>query len=459
MVLSRLAGKLVPEIVGARVRKTEAAAVGQAAKRVAGHLGGLEREVAGEVAKHNAPFARRAPELVAEKYRRMATTPQGFFRGSPQLFYQDLARLDAEALKRGPKALLLGDLHLGNLGAVVKADGKLGWGLVDVDEAAVGSVHAELRRMATSIRLAGTEAGLGEGQVDDLVARFTKAYRQELERLAKGKGKPGDLPKVVEAFLDDAKGKRRGTWLDELAPKGPGGRRFARNEKALEVPEATADEVLAAFQAYRHGLPKDEAASLAGHRAVDVVAPIAGVNSLGRRRYRVLAVDKDGGDALVFELKEQLAPAMAGVVPQPAVASQAGRARQAATALNGHRQPFLGETRLAGPGAGDGTFLVRRLEPWAGSIEAAKLGNHELEKLVEAAGEVVARGHAGGAAIGLADASAILADLGKRKALEQELQAFSRGYAGQVARDHAAFARAIAHDPALLAGRAIARER
>lgn len=456
MVVSRLARKLVPDIVGARVRKTEGAVLGKAGQQLARHAGKLEREAASEIARHNAPFARRAPGLVAEKYQRMAATPQGLFRGSPQLFYKDLATLDPGLLTRGPKALLLGDLHLGNLGAIAKADGKLAWGLVDVDEAAAGSVHAELRRMATSIRLAAEEGGLGKGEADDLVKRFTKAYHHELEQLAKGRGGKGaDLPKVVTEFLDDADKKSRKAWLDELAPKGPGGRRFARGEKALEVPKASAEEVVEAFAAYRKSLSKEEASALGGYHVADVIAPVAGVSSLGRRRFRVLALPSKGeGDALVFELKEQFAPALALVLPQDQVASQAGRARRAATALNGHRVPFLGETRLPGQTTGDGTFLVRRLEPWHGAIEAAKLKKGELEALVEAAGEIVARGHAGGASLGLADAGTILADLGKGKALANELVAFSQDYAQQVGRDHAAFVKAVAKD-ALLAGRAI----
>ncbi len=458
MVVSRLARKLVPDIVGARLHKTEGIALGSAGKRLARQMGGLERDAANEIARYNAPFAKRAPGLVAEKYRRMAATPQGLFRGSPQLFYKDLAALQPDVLTRGPKALLLGDLHLGNLGAIAKADGKLAWGLVDVDEAAVGSVHAELRRMATSIRLAAEEGGLGKGEADDLVKRFTKAYHHELEQMAKGRGGKGvELPKVVTEFLDDANQKSRKAWLDELAPKGHGGRRFARGEKALEVPKATVEEVVEAFAAYRKSLPKEEAAALGGYHVADVIAPVAGVSSLGRRRFRVLALPTKGeGDALIFELKEQLTPALGLVLPQEQVASQAGRARRAATALNGQRMPYLGETRLPGQTPGDGTFLVRRIEPWHGAIEAAKLKKGELEALVEAAGEVVARGHAGGATLGLADAETILADLGKRKALASELVAFSQDYGQQVGRDHAAFVKAIGQD-ALLAGRVLTR--
>jgi hypothetical protein len=176
---------------------------------------------------------------------------------------------------------------------------------------------------------------------------------------------------------------------------------------------------------------------------------------LGRRRYRVLATSAKG-EPLVFELKEQLKPAIEAQLKQAAPKSQAGRAVTAAEVLNGGRVPWLGQTRLSAEAGSDGSFLVRKLGPWHDAIDPTKLDKDELKDLVEAAGSVVARGHAGGATLGHADAAAIRAELGKQRLLADELVGFGRSYANQATADHKAFAMAVAQDPLLGAARVIA---
>src|SRR5579871_46307 len=95
----------------------------------------------------------RVPALVPIKYERMAQSPFGFFRGAVSVMAYDLS-LCAET---GLHTQLCGDAHVRNLGAYAAPDGRLVFDVNDFDETIRGPFEWDIKRMATSIVVAGRD--------------------------------------------------------------------------------------------------------------------------------------------------------------------------------------------------------------------------------------------------------------------------------------------------------------
>jgi len=87
------------------------------------------------------------------KHRRMAESPFGFLRAT---FYRWLQRWSAlpASLVGAPALIAVGDLHVENFGTWRDAEGRLIWGVNDVDEACVLPYTQDLVRLATGACLA-----------------------------------------------------------------------------------------------------------------------------------------------------------------------------------------------------------------------------------------------------------------------------------------------------------------
>jgi uncharacterized protein (DUF2252 family) len=448
MALERLAQRFMAPTLERVAASTEKDVAKKAAAEQAAGL--LDRSVLAELGASNATIKKRWPQLLQEKYKRMAESVFAFFRGSDDLFIKDAVRLDPTLAKQ-PKALLQGDLHLNNLGALLTDDAAIRYGMVDFDEATAGPALLDLRRLATSIHLVADERGLSAGQADKLVEKLAKSYHKRLGKLASGEAKAfGKDPKLVADMIANAMKEDPAKWLDKLAPKGPAGRVLARDAQSLDVEPALLKDLQAAFTRYRGGLGDAAAKSLSGYGVTDAVSAIGGVGSVGRGRYRVLA-QAPGKPPLIFELKEELPALVEQRLPGgPAFKSEAERVVTLIKAANPDLNPYMGATTLPGRDALQNTsFMVKRLFPQSATVDVSNAGAKELEDLVQRVAKLTADTHAGGTQLGLADAQAILDALGPKKGFTRDLQATSRGYAQQVKADYKVFTKALEADPLL----------
>ena len=85
----------------------------------------------------------------------MRVSPFAFFRGSAPVMAADLATMP----HTGVMVQICGDAHVRNLGAYAALDGSLVFDLNDFDETTVGPWEWDVKRLATSLALAGEEAG------------------------------------------------------------------------------------------------------------------------------------------------------------------------------------------------------------------------------------------------------------------------------------------------------------
>ncbi|GAC1415551.1 MAG: hypothetical protein NVSMB62_03480 [Acidobacteriaceae bacterium] len=115
----------------------------------------------------------RVPELIPLKYERMAASPFGYFRGAVPVMAYDLSL----AQNTGIHTQLCGDAHVRNLGAYASPDGHLVFDINDFDETIRGPFEWDVKRMATSIILAGRDSHIKEGQCDEAARVFLARYR------------------------------------------------------------------------------------------------------------------------------------------------------------------------------------------------------------------------------------------------------------------------------------------
>src|ERR1700751_5193640 len=97
----------------------------------------------------------RVPELIALKYERMLESPFGYFRGAVPIMAADLAIM----ANTGIATQICGDAHMRNLGAYAAPDGRLVFDINDFDETTRAPFEWDLKRLATSLVLAGRATG------------------------------------------------------------------------------------------------------------------------------------------------------------------------------------------------------------------------------------------------------------------------------------------------------------
>jgi len=91
------------------------------------------------------------PELLSVKYFRMSKSPFAFFRGAVSIMAADLGRLPHS----GIEVQLCGDAHIQSLGSYASPVGSIIFNVNDFDETIRGPWEWDVKRMATSIILAG----------------------------------------------------------------------------------------------------------------------------------------------------------------------------------------------------------------------------------------------------------------------------------------------------------------
>ena len=111
----------------------------------------------------------------------MLASPFGFFRGAVPVMAADLAALP----NTGIISQICGDAHVRNLGAYAAPDGRLIFDINDFDETCAAPFEWDLKRMATSLVLAGRENGQKSSACRDAVHVLAVNYRRLAAMLAR----------------------------------------------------------------------------------------------------------------------------------------------------------------------------------------------------------------------------------------------------------------------------------
>ncbi len=382
----------------------------------------------------------RQPDLLPIKWGRMNASPFGFFRGAAALMAGDLATMPTTGLG----IQLCGDAHVRNLGAYAAPDGHLVFDLNDFDETIPGPWEWDVKRLATSLVLAGRGAGGGKGDCVAAVRSFVETYRESLDRfsrmkvldLARWEVRRHTTSGPVRAVLQKAERATPDVTLKKLTVRSRGNARRFRDRPPLlyHVPEETAAAVITALVPYRLTLGADRRQVLDAYRPVDVAFKVVGTGSVGTRDYVVLMFGSRSDDALFLQVKEELPSCYARYLRgSPTFSNQGQRVGEGQYRLQTITDPFVGWTTIQGS-----DYLVRQLADHKAAVDPTELKSAALIEYGLVCGEVLAKAHAR-----TGDAAAIAGYCGSSSKLDKALARFALAYADQMESDHAALAKAI----------------
>jgi uncharacterized protein (DUF2252 family) len=252
----------------------------------------------------------RKPKRVRIKLQRMATSAFAFFRGTDHLFARAWPTLKPPDL--GPAVWISGDLHLENFGAYQTDDGDFRYDINDFDEALIAPCSLDLIRCTTSILLAAEEWQLTPLQATGIALVFLDQYRAAVTETP-------DVAKVGEVTLTNGEGPlwdllgltavgSQVKFLDHVTRKNKAGVRCILPDpnKYPSVSAKRAALVRKAVEQYGRHRKLAKA-----YHVLDVRGRIAGIGSLGLRRYSVL-IEGDGSPDgnRVLDIKEARASSL-----------------------------------------------------------------------------------------------------------------------------------------------------
>src|SRR5271169_4229791 len=105
-------------------------------------------------------FSERASALRQCRNLKMAASAHAYVRGNTLKFYEWLAASDSSKVPQGPPIWICGDCHVGNLGPVANADGKVEIEIRDLDQTVIGNPAHDLIRLALSLATASRSSDL-----------------------------------------------------------------------------------------------------------------------------------------------------------------------------------------------------------------------------------------------------------------------------------------------------------
>ncbi|MBN9101719.1 MAG: DUF2252 family protein [Pseudonocardia sp.] len=330
----------------------------------------------------------------ADRHRLMAKDPFAFLRGSYYRWAQRWAR-EAGPLADAVPVLAVGDAHIENFGTWRDAEGRLAWGVNDLDEADTLPWPGDLVRLLASAMLAARTSRLGIAPAT-AAAAILKGYTGALDA--------GGDPVLLDGGCDDLH-----------LGRGPAGgarfwRRIARLHAAGDVPAGVGG-------ALRAALPD-------GTRGVRILSRTAGMGS--RDHLRFVAVGTWSGGPVAREVKALSPPATRWLRGDPPAADAAGAGgKELAGRIRHSPDPSLCIAH---------GWVLRRLAPDCRRVELSDLPAVRKEKrLLRAMGREIANVH-----LASVDAAVLQADLAARP--DGWLLEAARGAVHEVRADFAAFA-------------------
>ncbi|WP_338693881.1 DUF2252 domain-containing protein [Streptomyces sp. Q6] len=407
--------------------------------------------------------ATRLPELVPIRYGRMLESPFRFFRGAASIMAADLAHTPST----GFRAQLCGDAHLLNFRLLASPERRLMFDINDFDETLPGPWEWDVKRLATSLVIAGRGNGFGRSERARVVRAAARSYRRSMETFAAmrtldvwyARIEADELYTAVSGHLDTvsrrrmsraltkARGRDHLRALEKLAHVVDGELRIAP-DPPLVVPlgdllpdverKELEQQLTGLVDRYARTLAADRRALLTQYRVVDMARKVVGVGSVGTRCWIILLLGRDDRDPLLLQAKEAQPSVLADFAGPSGYANQGERVVTGQRLMQVAGDMFLGWERAEGLDGRPRDFYLRQLHDWKAIPQADLMTPEVMRLFARACGATLARAHARSG-----DRIAIAAYLGGSDTFDQALVRFAEAYADQNERDHAALGAAV----------------
>jgi uncharacterized protein (DUF2252 family) len=393
----------------------------------------------------------RIAELLPVRYARMKADPFAFLRGAAAVMAADLGSMPATGLR----VQACGDCHLANFGAYATPEGTPVFDINDFDETLPAAFEWDVKRLATSLVLAGRIAGMAGRDCRRLARAAALSYRRNLAHLARLAPLDAWNMRIdlADAIAGVESGKLRRRFEQRLAALLEGAaQHFGLVEQHDGAPRIRDKPPLVhhlarhelharrAFASYARSLQQDRRVLLQRYRLRDVAFKVVGVGSVGTFCAIALSTS-DAGAPLLLQIKEAQQSVLAPFAGASEYAIHGERVVVGQRMMQAATDIFLGWTEAPLDGR---YFYVRRLK----DARLADVGTRleaALPFYARLCGHTLARAHARSG-----DALAISAYLGEGDEFDRAIASFATAYADQTERDWRAF------EDAIEAGRIIA---
>jgi uncharacterized protein (DUF2252 family) len=391
----------------------------------------------------------RVPWLVPVRVGRMMASPYAFLRGAAGVHAEDFARLPST----GITPVICGDAHLGNFGFYASPERELVFDLNDFDEAHPGAWEWDLRRLVTSVWVAGRQNSSTEKVCTEAVTRCVREYRVQIATLAEQpllnrSFERLDLERMrrttsrrsligeIERSARRARTRTSDRALPRFTTRRGGARRIVEEPPLITRPEpGEAEQLAEGLDNYLRTMPPHWARIVGGYRILDIAHKVVGVGSVGLRAWVALCEGSGADDVLFLQLKQARRSVVARFVHGDAArhAHQGQRVVEYQQALQTVSDPLLGWTSV-----GEHQYYVRQFRDMKGAITVDGIAPGALVDYAGICGYLLAKGHAR-----TSGASMIAGYLGRGDRAERAFCRFARAYADQTEIDHAALVRAV----------------
>ena len=386
----------------------------------------------------------RIPQLLPTRYARMKADPFAFLRGAAAVMAADLATTP----NTGLRLQTCGDCHLANFGSYAAPEGTPVFDINDFDETLPAPFEWDLKRLATSLVVAGRVAQMPNRDCRMLARTATRSYREHMAQLAPMPPLDAwstriDLAEAIRE-IESVKIRRRlekhlasvlkaGTEHFGLVEQRNG--KWRIKDRPPLVRRLTEHELPAqeAFASYAQTLQEDRRVLLQRYHLRDVALKVVGVGSVGTFCAIGLWM-ADNGAPLLLQIKEAQESVLAAFAGASDYANQGQRVVVGQRMMQAATDVFLGWTQQKLDGR---HFYVRRLK----DARLAQIGSQleaALPFYAALCGRTLARAHARAG-----DAVALSGYMGNAAAFDNAIAEFAIAYADQTERDWRTFLSAI----------------
>jgi uncharacterized protein (DUF2252 family) len=335
----------------------------------------------------------RAAILAARRNRKMASSAHAYMRGNTLKFYEWLDTDCGRALPEGPPVWICGDCHVGNLGPLADAKGRIKIEIRDLDQSVIGNPAHDLLRLALSLATAARGSDLPGVTTAKMLEQMMAGYVHALQTTGARRADK-QLPKSIHTVMRQAVNR---TWehlaadrIEDTRPTIPLGKTFWPLTKVEHRETARLFKTDGVRRLVTALKSRDDDARV---RLLDAAYWVKGCSSLGRLRIAALVGVENGGrkddEVCLIDLKEgvQAAAPRARHVKMPR--DNAERVVEGAR----HLAPSLGDRMLPARFLNRAVF-IRELLPQDLKIEIDQLSRDEAVEAARFLSGVVGRAHA-----------------------------------------------------------------
>ncbi|MDD5268463.1 MAG: DUF2252 family protein [Methylococcales bacterium] len=330
---------------------------------------------------------KRREILIARRNKKMALSPHAYMRGNTTQYYEWLHNQRGHSLPHGPAIWICGDCHLGNLGPLAGADGKVDVQIRDFDQTVIGNPAHDLLRLALSLATAARDSNLPGVVTAHMLEHLMEGYEQAL-----GTGEERTLMQKPDLVKIVIRGAHKRTWkklakerIADTQPEIPLGKNFWPLSKSEKNGISQLFEKREMLELVTSLKSRNDDTKI---EVIDAAYWVKGCSSLGLLRYAVLLC-VGGDDYCLIDIKE----AVRAVAPRyPRVGmprDNAGRVIEGTHKMS----PALGERMIAERFMEHGVF-IRELLPQDLKLELEQMSIEEAIRMSSYLAYVVGCAHA-----------------------------------------------------------------